>query len=103
VVSDIWLQHQACMGVGNMPILRRKDSLSAGTIFENKVYFWKDPILERRINFGAHAIEGKKETCRKRRKNIMQKENKHGMQEGKPNHARVRVLDNDCNGYKPNN
>jgi hypothetical protein len=46
-------------------------------IFGEKVYFGKDLILERRPNFGAHAIDGKKETCRKRRKRNMQEEKQH--------------------------
>jgi hypothetical protein len=42
-------------------------------IFGEKVYFGKDLILERRPNFGARAIDGKKEACRKRRKSNMQR------------------------------
>jgi hypothetical protein len=60
--------------------LRRKVVLSTGTVLEKKVYFWKDLILGRRPNFGARAIEGKKETCRKRRKSSMQDEKKRGTQ-----------------------
>jgi hypothetical protein len=53
-----------------------------------KTYFWKG-----RPNFGARTTGGKKETCRKRRKRNMQEEKKHGAQEDKPNHDRVRVFD----------
>jgi hypothetical protein len=40
------------------------------------------------------ARGGKKETCKKRRKNSMQEEKQSGTQEDKPNHDRVRVFDN---------
>jgi hypothetical protein len=42
-------------------------------IFGEKVYFGKDLILERRPNFGTRAIDGKKATCKKRRKRSMQR------------------------------
>jgi hypothetical protein len=57
--------------------------------------------LKGKPNFGAHATDGKKETCIKRRKINMQEENKRGAQVVKPNHDRVRVFYKDCKGYKP--
>jgi hypothetical protein len=68
---------------------------------EKKVYFGKDLILERRPNFGMRAIDGKKESCRKKRKNNMQEEKKHDVEADRPDHARVRVFDKYCNDYKP--
>jgi hypothetical protein len=41
--------------------------------FGEKVYFGKDLILERTPNFGMRTIDGKKATCRKRRKRNMQR------------------------------
>jgi hypothetical protein len=61
-----------------------------------KTYFWKE-----RPNIGVCATSGRKEEYKKRRKSIMQKEKKHGVQEIKPNFNRVRVFDKDCNSYKP--
>jgi hypothetical protein len=43
-----------------------------------QVDFGKDLILERRPNFGARTIDGKKATCRKRRKSNMQEEKQRG-------------------------
>jgi hypothetical protein len=63
----------------------------------------KNLILERRPNFGACTIDGKKATCKKRRKNNMQEEKQCGAQTNKPNHVRVRVFDQDCKGYNPEN
>lgn len=42
-------------------------------IFGEKVYYGEDLILERRPNFGTCVIDGKKATCRKRRKSSMQR------------------------------
>jgi hypothetical protein len=58
---------------------------------------WESP------NFGARAIEGKKEACIKRRKRCMQEEKQRGAREYKPNHVIVRVFDKYCNDYKPEN
>jgi len=48
-------------------------------IVGEKVYFGKDLILERRPNFGVRVIDGKKVSCRKRRKNNIQEEKQHGV------------------------
>jgi hypothetical protein len=87
--------------VGHMPILGRKSILGArlflGEIFVlGKTYFWRE-----RPNFGVRATGGKKAACKKRRKNNMQKEKRHGTQADKPTHDRVRVFYKDCNDYKP--
>jgi hypothetical protein len=70
--------------------LGRKSILGTGLFLERKIYFWEQ-----------HAIGGRKETCKKRRKSSMQEEKKHGTHADRPNHVRVRVLDKNCNGYKP--
>jgi hypothetical protein len=57
-------------------------------IFWVQAYFWRERVI-----FGVHAIGGRKETCRKTRKNSMQKEEKQcGAHENRPNYVRVRVL-----------
>ena len=49
-----------------------------------------------------HAQQmARKQNAEKRRKSSMQEEKKHGAQESKPNHDRVRVFNKDCNNYKP--
>jgi hypothetical protein len=78
----------------------KEDYFGHRPIFGEKVYFEKDLILERRPNFGVRAIDGKKEACQKRRKRSMQEEKQCGAQTVKPNHDRVRVLDNHCNEYE---
>jgi hypothetical protein len=60
-----------------------------------------DLILKKRSIFGAHALGGRKEACRKRRKSSMQEEKQRDTHADMPNHVRVRVFDKDCNGYKP--
>jgi len=65
-------------------------------MFWGNTYFWK-----KIPNVGTCAIGGKKETCRKRRKNSMKKGKKHGMHADRPNLDRVRGFDKYCNDYKP--
>jgi hypothetical protein len=62
---------------------------------------WVQAYFEEIPNFGARAMSGKKETCKKIMKNNMQEETPRDDKEGNPNHVRVRVFDKDCNGYKP--
>jgi hypothetical protein len=57
-----------------------------------QAYFEKEGYFECMPNFGEEQLAGKA-TC----KRISMKCKK----EGKPNHERVMVFDNDCNGYKP--
>jgi hypothetical protein len=65
-------------------------------MFWEHTHFWREiPI------FGVHAIGGRKETCRKRRKRSMQEEKQRGAHADRPNHVRVRFFDKDCNDYKP--
>jgi hypothetical protein len=49
----------------------------------------------------VRAIGGRKEACRKRRKNNIHEEEKRGAHANMPNYGRVRVFVKDCNGYKP--
>jgi hypothetical protein len=65
-------------------------------LFWEHAYFWKERPI-----FGAHTTGGRKETCKKRRKNNIYKENQRGAQEDMPNHDRVRVFEKHCNNYKP--
>jgi hypothetical protein len=52
------------------PILGGKSILCIG-LFWVQAYFWRERAI-----FGVRAIGGRKESCKKRRKNNMQKEEK---------------------------
>jgi hypothetical protein len=78
------------------------------SLFWVQVYFgekdlcWEQAHFWREISiFGAHTTGGRKATCKKRRKNNMKEENKHGIHGDMPNYARVRVFDKDYKGYNP--
>jgi hypothetical protein len=84
-----------------MHILRRKSILGASLFLEKNLFWGKTYFWKKGPKFGAHAIGGKKATCKKRRKSSMQEEKQCVVQEGKPNHDRVRVFDKDCNDCNP--
>jgi hypothetical protein len=63
-------------------------------LFWEQAHFWRERPI-----FGAHTIGGRKEACRKRRKNSMHEEKQCGTHADRPNRVRIRVVDKDCNNY----